>query len=221
MGKLKFPVCNLICDVKTMDRASVLINDDAMHDEDAHFDDEVGELPASSAQELPLIKDCAVQLATIARGSLFPDKVAGTCILQVAKAAVTLPTPNNQPRSVALEVETTMPECVVPRNEGEPNLIVQVNQKLLKDYFNTGEAVDHRIMAPCHSQVSNKRIKLQGFRTSAKRKYKILAEFYYDAMQKVSDKCENPPCQYLIDFTCNLICVINAQILCSCTFLLA
>ena len=51
----------------------------------------------------------AVQLTTIARGSLFPDKVAGTCTLQVAKAAVTLPTPNNQPRSVALEVETTMP----------------------------------------------------------------------------------------------------------------
>ena len=44
-------------------------------------------------------------------------------ILQVAKADVTLPTPNNQPRSVALEqVETTMLECVVPRNEGEPNL---------------------------------------------------------------------------------------------------
>ena len=64
----------------------MLINDDAMHDEDAHFDDEVDELPASSVQELPHIKDCAVHLATIARGSLFPDKVAGTCILQVAKA---------------------------------------------------------------------------------------------------------------------------------------
>ena len=67
------------------------------------FEDEVDELPASSVQELPHIKDCAVHLATIARGSLFPDKVAGTCILQVSKAAVTLPTPNNQPRSLALE----------------------------------------------------------------------------------------------------------------------
>ena len=97
----------------------------------------VDELPASSVQELPLIKDCAVQLATIAGGSLFPDKVAATCTLQVAKAAVTLPTPNNQPRSFALEVEPTMPECVVPRNEGDPNLTEQVHQKLLKDYFNS------------------------------------------------------------------------------------
>ena len=58
------------------------------------------------------------------------------CILQVAKADVTLSTTNNQPRSVALEVDTTMHECVVPRNEGEPNLTEQVHQKLLKDYFN-------------------------------------------------------------------------------------
>ena len=123
-----------------------------------------------------------------------------------------MPTPNNQPRSVALEVETTMPECEVPRNEGEANLTVQVNHKLLKDYFNTGEAVDHSIMAPPQSRASNKRIKLQGYRTSAKHKYKILAEFYYDAMQKISDKCDGLPCQHLIDFTCNLICVINAQI---------
>ena len=35
--------------------------------------------------------------------SLFPDRASATCILQVAKPAVTLPTPNNQPRSVALE----------------------------------------------------------------------------------------------------------------------
>jgi hypothetical protein len=84
-------------------QTSLLMNDDAMNDEDAMFDDEVDELPASSVQELPLIKDCAGQLATITRGSLFPDKVAGTCILQVAKVAVTLPTPNNQPRSLALE----------------------------------------------------------------------------------------------------------------------
>jgi hypothetical protein len=42
-------------------------------------------MPASSVQELPLINDCAGQLATIARGSLFLDKVAATnCILQVA-----------------------------------------------------------------------------------------------------------------------------------------
>ena len=71
------------------------MNDDAMNDENTNFDDEVEEQPTSSVQELPLIKDCAGQLATIARGSLFPDKVAGTCILQVAKAAVTLPAPNN------------------------------------------------------------------------------------------------------------------------------
>ena len=79
------------------------MNDDAMNDEDAHFDDEVDELPASSVQELPHIKDCAGQLTTIARGSLFPDKMAGTCTLQVAKADVTLLNPNNQPRSLALE----------------------------------------------------------------------------------------------------------------------
>jgi hypothetical protein len=86
-----------------MDSASVLMNDDAMNDEDAMFDDEVDELPESSVQELPLIKDSAGQLAATARGSVFPDKVSATCILQVAKAAVTLPTPNNQPRSLALE----------------------------------------------------------------------------------------------------------------------
>jgi hypothetical protein len=103
IGKLKFSVCNSICDIKTVDSASLLINDDAMKDEDTNFDDEVDEQPTSLVQELPLIKDCAGQLATIVRGSLFPDKVAATCILQVAKAAVTLPTPNNQPRSVALE----------------------------------------------------------------------------------------------------------------------
>ena len=138
IGKLKFPLCNSICAVETVESASLLMNDDAMNDEDTIFEDEVEEQPTSLVQELPHIKDCAVQLATIATGSLFPDKVAVTCILQVSKAAVTLPTPNNQPRSVALEqVETTMPECVVPRNEGEPNLKVQVHHKLLKDYFNS------------------------------------------------------------------------------------
>ena len=85
-------------------------------------------------------------------------------------------------------MDPTMPECVVPRNEGEPNLTVQVHCKLLKDYFNTGEAVDCSIMAPPQSRASNNRIKHQGFRTSAKGKYQILAEFYYDAMQEISDK---------------------------------
>ena len=103
IGKLKFSVYNSICDVKPVDSASVLINDDAMNDEDTNFDDDIEEQPTSLNQELPHIKDCAVQLATIVRGSLFPDKVAGTCILQVAKAAVTLPIPTNQPRSFALE----------------------------------------------------------------------------------------------------------------------
>ena len=48
IAKLKVPVCNSICDVETADSASVLMNDDAMNDEDAHFEDEVDELPASS-----------------------------------------------------------------------------------------------------------------------------------------------------------------------------
>ena len=95
IGKLKFPVCNSICDVETADSASLLMNDDAMNDEDTSFDDEVEEQPTSLVQELPLIKDCAVQLATIARGSLFPNKAPATCIFQVAKAAGTLLTPNN------------------------------------------------------------------------------------------------------------------------------
>ena len=206
IANLKVSVCNSTCDVKTADSASLLMNDDAMNDEDAHFDDEIDELPASSVQELPHIKDCTVQLTTIAGGSLFPDKVAGTCFLQVAKAAVTLPNPNNQPRSVALEVETTMPECVVPRNEGEPNLTVQVHRKLLKHYFITGEAVVHSIMAPRQSQVLNTRMRLQGQGSTAKSKYSILNKYYYYAIQKISDKCDDPPCQHLIDFTCNLLC---------------
>ena len=37
IGKLKFPLCNSICDVETVDSASVLINDDAMNDENTHF----------------------------------------------------------------------------------------------------------------------------------------------------------------------------------------
>ena len=127
IGKLKFPVCYSICDIETVDSASVLINNDDMNDEDAMFDDEVDELPASLVPDITLIKDCAGQLATIARGSLFPDKVVATCISQVAKAAVTLPTPNNQPRSVALEVEPTMPECILPTIEGMINLTEQVH----------------------------------------------------------------------------------------------
>ena len=115
----------------------MLMNDDDMNDEDAICDDEVDAPPTSLVPELPLINDCAVQLAIIARGSLFPDKVAVTCILQVAKAAATLPTPNNQPRSLALEAETTMPECVLLTTEGVINLTEQVNQKLLKEYFNS------------------------------------------------------------------------------------
>ena len=137
IAKLKVPVYNSICNNETADSASLLMNHDAMIDEDAIFNDDLDELPVSLVQELPLIKDCAVQLATIARGSLFPDKVVAMCILQVSKAAVTLPTPTNQPRSLALEVDPTILECVLPRNEGEPNLTVQVHRKLLKDYFNS------------------------------------------------------------------------------------
>ena len=48
IAKLKVPVCNSICDVDTADSASLLMNDDAMNDEDAHFEDEEDELPASS-----------------------------------------------------------------------------------------------------------------------------------------------------------------------------
>ena len=77
--------------------------------------------------EVPIIEDCAGQLATITRGSLFPDKVVATCILQVSKAAVTLPTPNNQPRSVALEVEPTRPKCILPTIDGVINLTEQVH----------------------------------------------------------------------------------------------
>ena len=43
IAKLKVSACNSICDVKTVDSASVLMNDDAMNDEDAHFEDEVVE----------------------------------------------------------------------------------------------------------------------------------------------------------------------------------
>ena len=211
-GKLKFSVCNSICDVKTADSASLLMNDDAMNDEDDIFDDEVDEPPASLDQELTLIKDCAVQLATIARCSLYHDKVVVTCILEVAKPAITLPTRINHTGSVALMMPQAINEDALPRVEGVINLNEQVDQKLLKDYFNTGDAVDHSIIAPYYHWCSNARMKLQGHRSTAKSKYKILNIFYYSAMQQISDKCVAPPCQHLIDFTCNMICVINAQI---------
>ena len=38
IAKLIFPLCNSICDVETGDSASLLMNDDAMNDEDAHFE---------------------------------------------------------------------------------------------------------------------------------------------------------------------------------------
>ena len=57
IGNLKVPVCKSICDVENADSTLLLMNDDALNDEDAHFDDEVDELPASSVQELPHIKD--------------------------------------------------------------------------------------------------------------------------------------------------------------------
>ena len=62
IAKLKFPLCNSICDVETVDSASLLMNDDAMNDEDTNFEDEVEEQPTSLVQELPLIKDYAVLL---------------------------------------------------------------------------------------------------------------------------------------------------------------
>ena len=55
--KLKFSACNSICDVETADSASLLMNDDAMNDEDAHFDDEVDELPASSVLDMEKLLD--------------------------------------------------------------------------------------------------------------------------------------------------------------------
>ena len=61
IAKLKFPLCNSICEVETADSASVLMNDDDMNDDDGIFDDEVEEQPASLVQELPLMKDCADQ----------------------------------------------------------------------------------------------------------------------------------------------------------------
>jgi hypothetical protein len=50
--KLKFPVCNSICDVETVDSVSVLMNNDAMNDEGALFEDEVNEPPRSWSQNI-------------------------------------------------------------------------------------------------------------------------------------------------------------------------
>ena len=80
--------------------------------------------------------------------SIHLDKLVVTCTLKVAKPAVTLPTTINQPKSVVLEVELIMPECVLLRIEGMTNLIEKVNQKLLKECFNIGEVVHHSIIAP-------------------------------------------------------------------------
>ena len=55
IANLKVSVCNSICDIETVDSASVLMNDGAMNDDDAMNDDEVDEPPASSVQELPQI----------------------------------------------------------------------------------------------------------------------------------------------------------------------
>ena len=52
IAKLKVSACNSICDIETADSASLLMNDDAMNDEDAHFEDEVDEPPTSSVQEI-------------------------------------------------------------------------------------------------------------------------------------------------------------------------
>jgi hypothetical protein len=176
---IEIPVNNSICDIETVGSASVLMND-----EDAIFDDEVDEPPTSLVPEPPLIQECALELATIARSSLFPDKVPVTCILEVSKSSVTLPTTINQPRSVKLEVDPTIPECVLPRTEGVINLTEQVICKLLKEYFNTGEAVDHSIMAPYYPQCSNKRINLQGQGSYARSQYYILNKFIIQQCNK-------------------------------------
>ena len=39
IGKLKVSACNSICDIESADSASLLMNDDAMNDEDAHFEE--------------------------------------------------------------------------------------------------------------------------------------------------------------------------------------
>ena len=67
---MKFPLCNSFCDVETADLASVLINDDAMSDDDTIFQDEVDEPPTSLVPTLALIEECAVKLATTDEDSL-------------------------------------------------------------------------------------------------------------------------------------------------------
>ena len=52
IANLKFSACNSICDIKTVDSASLLMNDDAINDEDAHFEDEVDEPPTPWSQNI-------------------------------------------------------------------------------------------------------------------------------------------------------------------------
>ena len=62
IGNLKSPVCNSICDVKTVDSASVLMNNDAMNDEDTMFENEVDEPPTSMFPGQPLLRSVLVNL---------------------------------------------------------------------------------------------------------------------------------------------------------------
>jgi hypothetical protein len=112
-----------------------------------------------------------------------------TCILEVAKLAPTLPTTINQPSSVAVEVEPTMSECVLPTIEGVIHLTDQVNSKLLKHYFNTGEAVDHSILAPYYPQCSNGMIKLQGQGNNAKSLYVTFSMNFIQPYKKLVTNC--------------------------------
>ena len=47
----------------------------------------------------------------------------------------------------------------------------------------------------------------------------LLNSIMMQCNKSVTNGWDDHPCQHLIDFTCNLICVIIAQILCSCTLL--
>ena len=49
IAKLKVSASNSICDIETVDSPSLLMNDDAMNDEDAHFEDE--EIGRASCRE--------------------------------------------------------------------------------------------------------------------------------------------------------------------------
>ena len=52
IAKLKVSACNSICDIETVDSDSVLMNDDAINDEGALFEDEVDEPPTSWSQNI-------------------------------------------------------------------------------------------------------------------------------------------------------------------------